>query len=1098
MAAAPLGFIAQAAMAGDMATVSDWVEGHNQVNIPLDKDGNSALHFCAKSPSTEDVLLLLLGSAADPNARNHRQETPLHWACENQAVECVRALLHHGADPSCLTLQQKTCVDLATDPAVLDELHQYKSSALPAAAPPAVPDGFERRSPVASETVSSNELTPGFSSIHSTPRGEYREEREPQGSPTESKAWHGSPVRSQRTAASPPRATASRPRERTSQTSLESEGTVRDLQSQVSVLQNKTLALESTGRAAAETKKRLDEALRAKVDLELRLQQKQIELDDYKCRAEARDKMLREKEQAERLNAVEALEADQLHLQSELRRLVDRLEHETEEKMIFKAQLEVKTSAHLETQSSLRAVRADKARLEVHVANLEPLKGVVADLQQQTSLLKLDVESLEGLKPALSEMASQKAQLECQLRDTANQVLDLQSQVAVLQTRAADAETRLQQETVHAQALEDRLRTVEREKARLTAMQEQLEKREREKAAEDDCEERREPGDGQAAGPTSAPSDWEQLQSGMDALQEERGELIAKVHVYEQQVTHLKSQVDALRDEKQTLSAKAAQVLGLQGRLQATEHDLQQAQEELAKGMQALDSQKGEIRQLQREKATAQETLKEMMRFQDLYESVQQEKTAVESELSAKAMELSDVKEALRETTKGRQALQRECAEADQQVLMMERDISSLQRELRKALEDLTRARHQHKVQEQEKGGQSLEREQLQLRLTDTQGENLRLLGQMKQLQEELSMAQGEAQRHKTDNEVYLARLEQSHKDAEARWAKQHQQKQELEETVSELREELQRERVTGLVEVPKLKTEVQRLKETQEQLRADRERAVRELEDTQTFMHEEMDKNRHRLALMHQERQGLELQMKALKDQASLTAGVGGGVAPTRGLLTPLVSHRDARDSHRDTDRDRYRDMDRDRDRDRYRFNGDEGRYHDDALRMRAQSPGSHAGSVRSYGRPPLGMNYGPVSVGTPGSLHDLDDHDGPPPERCGSVPGSRGSVSSEPLAPLRAPGKASEPLAPVRSTHRDHPSPQPSGHPLLDDLHAPVPKPSLGSLKEDERRLRMGAASGLRQTGVAMAKNRALLAKASEAEAFFAAHRKISSRHS
>ncbi|MEZ5440577.1 MAG: ankyrin repeat domain-containing protein [Lysobacterales bacterium] len=56
-----------------------------------------------RPPATEETLLallrLLLPRGADPNRRDERGRTPLHWACRHSLLEVVELLLAHGADP---------------------------------------------------------------------------------------------------------------------------------------------------------------------------------------------------------------------------------------------------------------------------------------------------------------------------------------------------------------------------------------------------------------------------------------------------------------------------------------------------------------------------------------------------------------------------------------------------------------------------------------------------------------------------------------------------------------------------------------------------------------------------------------------------------------------------------------------------------------------------------------------------------------------------------------------------------------------------------------------------------------------------------------
>lgn len=61
-----------------------------------------------------DVILLLVRSGADPNARASGGVTPLHRAVRNRCSAAVEALLSVGADPNLRNLGGSTALDLAS------------------------------------------------------------------------------------------------------------------------------------------------------------------------------------------------------------------------------------------------------------------------------------------------------------------------------------------------------------------------------------------------------------------------------------------------------------------------------------------------------------------------------------------------------------------------------------------------------------------------------------------------------------------------------------------------------------------------------------------------------------------------------------------------------------------------------------------------------------------------------------------------------------------------------------------------------------------------------------------------------------------------
>ena len=92
-----------------------------------------------------------------------------------------------------------------------------------------------------------------------------------------------------------------------------------------------------------------------------------MEIDEYKYRSAKKEKELQQKASSDKAKATASLESEKLHLEAESRRLKDRLEQEIEEKMSIKTQFDLKSEALNELQTTLRVVRAEKAKVEVQV-----------------------------------------------------------------------------------------------------------------------------------------------------------------------------------------------------------------------------------------------------------------------------------------------------------------------------------------------------------------------------------------------------------------------------------------------------------------------------------------------------------------------------------------------------------------------------------------------------------------------------------------------------------------------------------------------------------------------------------------------------------
>lgn len=90
--------IAEAAMRGDLATLTKMIEQRADVNLPQ-ADGATALHW-AVFRSDRYMVDLLLRAGANPRAANREGATPLWLACVNGDPEIVARLIGAGADPN--------------------------------------------------------------------------------------------------------------------------------------------------------------------------------------------------------------------------------------------------------------------------------------------------------------------------------------------------------------------------------------------------------------------------------------------------------------------------------------------------------------------------------------------------------------------------------------------------------------------------------------------------------------------------------------------------------------------------------------------------------------------------------------------------------------------------------------------------------------------------------------------------------------------------------------------------------------------------------------------------------------------------------------
>ena len=78
-----------------------------------DSDGNTCLHDTVRGACNEDVLQAIIDHAADVNASNNKNWTPLMIACANSNSDAINVLLKAGADPNIADSDGYICLHVA-------------------------------------------------------------------------------------------------------------------------------------------------------------------------------------------------------------------------------------------------------------------------------------------------------------------------------------------------------------------------------------------------------------------------------------------------------------------------------------------------------------------------------------------------------------------------------------------------------------------------------------------------------------------------------------------------------------------------------------------------------------------------------------------------------------------------------------------------------------------------------------------------------------------------------------------------------------------------------------------------------------------------
>jgi serine/threonine protein kinase len=98
---------------GNVEEVKKLLKEEANVNAKDERD-NTPLHFAASNGYIE-VVKLLIENGAYVNAKNKNGSTPLHYAANKGHIEVFKLLLEHGANPNIKNNNGKTAIDLARE-----------------------------------------------------------------------------------------------------------------------------------------------------------------------------------------------------------------------------------------------------------------------------------------------------------------------------------------------------------------------------------------------------------------------------------------------------------------------------------------------------------------------------------------------------------------------------------------------------------------------------------------------------------------------------------------------------------------------------------------------------------------------------------------------------------------------------------------------------------------------------------------------------------------------------------------------------------------------------------------------------------------------
>lgn len=98
----------------------------------MTNDYNSTLHYLTSKNhfrALEKILSLFKNNEdLQINAKNHKNKTPLHIACEFGYEECIRLLIEHGADVNLKDINKNTPLHLLCKTGNVELIHYFSSN----------------------------------------------------------------------------------------------------------------------------------------------------------------------------------------------------------------------------------------------------------------------------------------------------------------------------------------------------------------------------------------------------------------------------------------------------------------------------------------------------------------------------------------------------------------------------------------------------------------------------------------------------------------------------------------------------------------------------------------------------------------------------------------------------------------------------------------------------------------------------------------------------------------------------------------------------------------------------------------------------------
>lgn len=868
----------------DKGTISQWL-ADSAVDINSDVDGqfgSTALHWACHYDKY-DIAQLLLSKAANPNVGNAYKATPLHWACKTGSSNLVQLLVAHKGDVTLKTINNDTPMDIATQIGVTEVVNILLGKSPEKCSTVQLPPQNQPRAPLQLD-VARVDTTSHNDSLAVSPKS----------SRSATSVGYSMSVLSGSGATGTAVATASghshsamqalqRSKVRAEMDYKISQKMVETLQKECNDLQLEKLQLLAKVQASGEMTIKLEEAQKEKIRLEIALKQAEAE------------KSLQQRTQT--TNAEPAAREQQETLTTLLKEKKQAIEesHRLKEKLQALRNSAAQEAANKDAtiddlHASVNQLQVDKVRTEMQLREYAELKSVVSELQKDKALVELELAGKAELERQLDLLQTEKFNVQKEMRDAQNKSEELQQVIGGLKKQVAMLEGEMEEFQDVKRALEQE----KREKAKLEIHAQTL---------TEELGDRKELALNAIRGTEDAVGS---LQNNLEALRQEKTKLKQELQQEREEGTKLNQALLELNQKVETQTSITQEVEILKTTLKAAETEKSTYEKSLADLEVKHQELSKQCAEMQKEKVVTDVELEDLRKFKVQFQKMEEENLTTAMQLKQATLTAETTQQNYDRLLGEQQFMQEQVRlleDVRDAYTKLEKDFAVAEEKLRQQqveMDKLTGDRNYWETQWNL--AHSKEKADMQQQLLAAENETRRLQCEMKAVVDQLVQAQSTIA-NLTDTRVAMeastieqlrqkvTELQNSKAALEAQTL-QHQQAQQQLQAFARTQDQIEAKDA----EIKDLNTVVNdlktRLKTVQDTLASERRQnqaqveqlkhqfateehrirqsAQQELEQLQMAFQQEADGLQQRSAIMDKERQALEMQIKALQEQAS------------------------------------------------------------------------------------------------------------------------------------------------------------------------------------------------------------------------------------